>query len=83
MDPAVQVEQATIDDAEYVPLPQGVHEVAPDDSTPVPAPISTMDPAVQVEQATIDDAEYVPLPQGVHEVAPDDTTYHYQLRFPL
>ena len=57
MDPAAQVEQATIDDAEYVPLPQGVHEVAPDDFTPVPAPISAIDPAAQVEQATIEDAE--------------------------
>ena len=33
MDPAAQVEQIDVDDAECVPLPQGVHEVAPDDTT--------------------------------------------------
>ena len=74
MNPAEQVEQTTIDDAEYVPLPQRVHEVAPDVTTPVLAPISTMDPAAHVEQTEVEDAEYVPIPQGVHEVAPDVTT---------
>ena len=66
--------QTEVDDAEYVPLPQAVHEVAPDDTTPLPAPISTIDPAAQVKQIDVDDAEYVPLPQAVHEEAPDDTT---------
>ena len=54
MDPAAQVEQIDVDDAEYVPLSQAVHEVAPLDTIPLPAPISAIDPAAQVEQAEFD-----------------------------
>ena len=49
-----QVEQIDVDDAEYVPLSQAVHEVAPLDTIPFPAPISVIDPAAQVEQAEFD-----------------------------
>ena len=54
MDPAAHVKQTEIDDAEYVPLPQAVHEVAPLDTIPLPSPISVIDPAAQVEQAEFD-----------------------------
>jgi hypothetical protein len=54
MDPAAQSKQTDEDDAEYLPLPHAVLEVAPEETTPLPTSISAMDPAAQFEQADVD-----------------------------